>query len=242
MREPDERGRDGRAASGPAGSRSTIEDRGRGQHRGDERRDRDEVGAVQCAAPPSVDGHGPRLAATGAGARTMRPRDARQHDDDPSADDDDLRADRERRAPPRAAASMSTTEPCTSVSSSPGCTPNTTMSVASGTRVRISIGVMSVRWPPRPGEEVGHLAEDDPPVHVQQVAGREDHHERRDRRGRRVDDERPDEAQELARRSRTGRAARPTRRRRTRTPRPTPASAPRARPSSRSSGRGSARR
>ena len=64
------------------------------------------------------------------------------------------------------------------------------------------------------GEELGHLAEHDPAVHVQQVAGGQDHDHRGDGGGQRADGERADEAQELADEARTGRAARPTRRRR----------------------------
>ena len=63
---------------------------------------------------------------------------------------------------------------------------------------------MSVRWSPRPAQEVGQLAEDDPLVHVQQVGGGEDHHERRDGRGVRVGRERADEDEELADEARTG--------------------------------------
>ena len=57
---------------------------------------------------------------------------------------------------------------------------------------------MSVRWSPRPLQEVGHLAEHEPAVHVQQVAGGQDHHDRRDGRRAGVDLERADEGQELA--------------------------------------------
>ena len=128
------------------------------------------------------------------------------------------------------------------LSRSPGWRPKTTTSAPSGTRVRISTGVMSVRWSPSAGEEVGHLAEDDPAVHAQQVAGRQDHHERRDAAAAGLDFERPDAARGTRRRTRTARADRPRRTRRTRRARRRPASARRGRPSWRSCGRGSARR
>ena len=68
---------------------------------------------------------------------------------------------------------------------------------ASGASVRISTGVMSVRWSPRLAKNVRQLAEDDPAEHVQQVAGRQDHDERRDRGRGRAHLERPDQRQEL---------------------------------------------
>ena len=61
--------------------------------------------------------------------------------------------------------------------------PNTTISVAERDEGqdldRRHVGQVVAE----PVEEVGHLAEHDPPVHVQQVAGGQDHHERRDRGG-----------------------------------------------------------
>jgi len=62
---------------------------------------------------------------------------------------------------------------------------------------------------PEPVQEVGHLPEHDAAVHVQQVAGGEDHHERRDPGGDGTEGERPDERQELP--DEAGQAGQPAR-------------------------------
>jgi len=55
-----------------------------------------------------------------------------------------------RAVPASAEARVSLTVSWTSVRSRPGCKPKITIRVPSGTSVRTSIGVMSVRWSPSP--------------------------------------------------------------------------------------------
>ena len=121
----------------------------------------DEVVGAQCAAPPSAATARPAPARSPSSARPQRDRDARHddQDDEPDADEHDLRSTGDRRAGLGRRRASRGPCPATRSSSRPGCTPNTTISVASGTRVRTSIGVMSVRWCAEPGQEVGHLAE-----------------------------------------------------------------------------------
>ena len=144
----------------------------------DERADRDEVLPAQWAAP-RLGRERPRPASwsrtQAMRARTSTTRSARSPADDRRRD-----GDRRRRRRPRASV-VADRRRRRGRGAGPGWRPKTTTSAPSGTRVRISTGVMSVRWSPRPGQEVGHLAEHDPAVHVQQVAGGEDHHEGRDR-------------------------------------------------------------
>ena len=198
--ESDERGRErqGRAT----GERQVDDEDGGGrQDREDQRRDRDHVLRVQCAAPASATttlvagaapvGAPPPVRRTHA-MRAMTPMTIRPTRIATSS------GRTSKAVPESATCNVSTTVPWIRSSSSPGWMPKTTTSVASGDERqdlhRLDIGQVVAETL----EERRDLAEDQAVVHVQQVAGAQDHHERRDRGGGRAGHERPDQDEELA--------------------------------------------
>ena len=118
-----------------------------------------------------------RAARAGAAAAQIDPGDPDQPADDVQdrqGDQDDRGLRRRARSSPAGRRPRGPASPSRPTRSrrSPGKSPNTTTSAASGASVRISVGVMSVRWWPRPLQELGQLAEHDPLVHPEQVAPR----------------------------------------------------------------------